>query len=137
MMDWLILTAANVLKGSIVGGLSLLSWGIHTFGPSEMPPQPAQTTVIVVACDKSHTGLQAHVSETLRAVHPGVAARHLARVKRHLAMLRLEELVPPIRVEAIYSPDLLSPPSVLLTTPPLPPEPPTASTPAPAASRAT
>ena len=137
MMDWLILTAANILKGSIVGGLSLLSWGIHTFGSCDAPTHPADTTVIVVACDKSHTELQARVSQVLRAEHPGLAAHHLARLKRHIAMLRLEEIVPPIRVEAIYSPDVLSPPSALLATPPLAPEPPMTPGPAPAASRAT
>lgn len=140
MMTWLILTAANILKGSIVGGLALLSWGIHTFGPDDArvyhvyrAAGPADLTVVVACTDGDDAALEAK-AEALVAAHAGLVARHLAKLSKHIALLRLGEIVPPIRVEAIYSPDMLLPPSVLLAPPPLPP---TAAAPTPAVSRAT
>jgi hypothetical protein len=138
MMDWLILTAANILKGAIVGGLSLLSWGVHAFAPCDVVrvDHPAGRAVVVLACAKTDEdiALQNAIADALAAAR---LAQRRAHSLRHLAVLRVGEIVPPIRVEAVYSPDLLLPPSVLLATPPLPPLPPTAAAPAPAASRAT
>jgi hypothetical protein len=126
MTHWLIL-GAKILKGAIVGGLALLSWGIHTFAPADAPAgsSPAHA-VIVSACVNGHDpAVTANVVVDTKAAARAIRLAHRAeRISKRIVLLRLSEIVPPIRVEEVYSPDLLLPPSVLLETPPLPWPPP-------------
>lgn len=118
MTNLLILSAAKALKGAILAGVALISWGIHAVTDHATAARAETHTVSVITCAHCQTLTRhAEVIEARAALH---AARQAVRMSRHVAMLRLTQIVPPIRVEEIYSPDLLLPPSALLAAPPVP-----------------
>ena len=109
MADWLILTAAHVLKTAILAGLALISWTVDAIRTDPMVlARPADGTV-VVCCHSDDPAARA------LALRIGAGASG--------AWLRLGVQVPPIRVETLYTPDVLHP--VVVALPPLPPAPPT------------
>ena len=99
MFEWMILTAAHVLKGAILGGLALISWGIHACHAPECP------TALAVVCHQT--------AEAPIPVH-ALTIRVDTKPSR-IPWIRLGALVPPIRVETFYTPDVLHP--VLVTAP--------------------
>jgi hypothetical protein len=124
-MTHVLILAVKILKSAIVGGLALVSWGVHAVVPPHDSPATvdANAVTIVVHANVDATAGQQVLTE--KAVAEALRHARLAqRASRRIAMLRLGDLVPPIGVEQIYPPDLLLPPSALLpptSTPPTPP----------------
>ncbi|MFN8179660.1 MAG: hypothetical protein U0167_17155 [bacterium] len=126
-MTHVLILSAKILKGAIVGGLALLSWGIHTFAPADAPAgsRAAHTVMVVTCANGQGSAVTANVVVDAKAAARVVRLAHRAeRFSKHVVLLRLTEIVPPLRVEEVYSPDLLLPPSVLPEAPPLPWPPP-------------
>ena len=131
MTEWLILVAANLLKAGILAGLSLVSWGVHTFASCDPSCRlvesvdgavPAPWVVVEIALVPA----AAQDPTAWGAVRATATPKALPLPGRPL-LPRLGSLVPPIRVEAIYPPDVLVPPVSWLSpdvpAPPAPPDP--------------
>jgi hypothetical protein len=91
-----------VLKGALLGGLALVSWGVHALNPPECP-----TVVAIVG------------NPTEGESAPVIALTVCTDAKSsRTPWIRLGAIVPPIRVETLYTPDVLHPALVTGPTPP-------------------
>lgn len=103
MVEWLILTATHILKTALLGGLAMVSWGVDV----------VTTPWVEVASGRVNAVVCCHVEDESLA---GWAVRVEAKAAKG-TWARLGDRVPPIRIEALYGPDVLQPVIVALPRP--------------------
>lgn len=104
MIQWAILIAVKGLKFAIFGALALVSHTADLGGCGDQcaqPIGPGQREVIVLSHD-------AELVPVMPAI-PAVANAETVVVTTRAA--RIQRLVPPVRVEMTFTPDLLHPPT--------------------------
>ena len=95
MADMMVLAFANVLKSVVLGMLAVVSFCVH--GPGDCEADMAAVPADAVLCCEQEAVLQ---------------TVEIVALKRTLE--RLGSVVPPIRVETLYSPDVLHPAIVIV-----------------------
>ncbi len=103
MVEWLILTATHILKTVLLGGLALVSWGVDVVTTPWVEVASARVDA-VVCCQGEDESLA------------GWAVRVEAKAAKG-TWVRLGDRVPPIRIEALYRPDVLQPVIVAVPKP--------------------
>ncbi len=103
MVEWLILTATHAFKTVLLGGLALISWGVDV----------ATAPRIEVTGGRVHAVVCCQVEDESLA---GWAARVEAKAAKG-AWVRVGDRVPPIRIEALFRPDVLRPVVVAVPKP--------------------
>jgi hypothetical protein len=96
MSEWLILAAVKVLKSAVLSALALVSWSVDAVDRPD--GSLCVSAHAVVVCD----------------VRDDAA---IARGHARVALIRLLAVVPPIRVETLFSPAVLHPADALARPP--------------------
>lgn len=108
MIEWMILTATHLLKTALLGTLALVSWSVDLVTTPWVETYGANGPHAVFCC-------RAEVES--EAVLADLVAEKAAKVSK-VAWIRLGQRVPPIRIEALYTPDVLRPVLVNVPKPP-------------------
>lgn len=116
MVNWTILAAVKILKLAVFGAMSMVSFVADIGGcTAEQTACTDTTTVTAVAFHPAGAPWSAGAPVVVRSADSVSASVDVASVDEAIRVAerleRIGRLAPPVRVEIIFTPDLLTPPT--------------------------